>query len=68
MAMNKATIKSNIKSTLNATGHYDFTETLGYAEEMINAIVDGIIDEITSNAKCSGSDSRGDSHDNVGIV
>ena len=27
-----------------------------------------VLQEITGNAKCSGTDSHGDSHDNVGII
>lgn len=37
-------------------------------EKDCTAIVTAILNEITTFARCAGNDSRGDSHDNVGIV
>lgn len=40
----------------------------GYLEGLALDIATAVIDEITGNAKCSGTDSNGDTHGNVGIV
>jgi hypothetical protein len=39
-----------------------------WLNRMANDIATAILNELTTNAKCSGTDSHGDSHDNVGIV
>ena len=38
------------------------------SQGLATAIANEVINHITANAKCSGVDSRGDTHDAVGIV
>lgn len=67
MAMNKSGLKTRIVDKLSSLG-FITTGSYGYADELAEAIAWGVIDEITTNAKCSGVDSNGDTHDAVGIV
>jgi len=69
MAMTKAGLKSKIIAEMEkpAIG-ITTTGTYAFATKLAEALANAIVDEITTNAKCSGADSNGDSHDAVSIV
>ena len=67
MALSKSTLKVGIITELTKQGFLPNDANcmlIQFAEALANAI----IDEITTNALCSGVDSNGDSHSAVKIV
>lgn len=62
MALSKAQLKGRIETELQAQG-FTITGQHAWASKMAQAIASAVIDEIQANAKATGSDSRGDSHD-----
>lgn len=62
MALNKSTLKGRIESELQAQG-FTITGQHAWASKMAQAIANAVVDEIQANARATGSDSRGDSHD-----
>jgi hypothetical protein len=62
---------SKIQAYVDAIGAQQTTDASGmaaYRLSLYTAMSQGIIDEIKQNARCSGNDSHGDSHDDVKIV
>lgn len=79
MAMNPSALRSALLSGFVAkvkplfTGIADNHQLTGkefenFWDKISEVIADEVVGHITSLAKCSGLDSHGDSHDNVGIV
>jgi len=67
MALSKSSLISRIETEMTAQG-FNITDTNCVATQLATAIANAIIDEITTNAVCSGVDSNGDSHSAVKIV
>ena len=67
MALSKSGLKTRITTEMESQG-ITTTGTYAFATKLAEAIANAIVDEITTNARCDGNDSRGDSHSNVGIV
>ena len=67
MALSKSGLKSRITIEMESQG-ITTTGTYAFATKLAEAIANAIVDEITANAKCSGADSNGDTHDSVSIV
>ena len=67
MALSKASLKSRIETEMTAQG-FNITNPFCEASKMAEAIANAIIDEITTNATCFGTDSNGDTHNTVKII
>ena len=67
MALSKSGLKTRIISELNSLG-FDTTNPFSFAEKLAEAIANSVVDEIQSNARCSGADSNGDSHNSVQVT
>lgn len=53
----------------NRLSGYTFADyRLRFSTAIATAVADEVISHIINNARCSGTDSRGDSHENVQIV
>lgn len=73
MAMSKSRLKAALFARLKP--HYRNEAPSNKAQDadywldkFCEILSDEVIDEIVNFAKCSGADSDGDTHDNVGIV
>lgn len=62
MALSKTGLKSRIVTELGAQG-FTTTGDHAFAAKMAEAIANAVVDEIQANAKATGTDSGGDTHD-----
>ena len=67
MALSKSGLKTRITTEMESQG-ITTTGTYAFATKLAEAIANAIVDEITTNAKYSGADSNGDTHDAVSII
>lgn len=67
MALSKTSLKNRIIAELDLLG-FDTTESKAKNKEFAEAVANAIVDEFTTNARCSGVDSNGNTHNNVQIV
>jgi hypothetical protein len=79
MAMSAATLKAAMKASLiSLLGSWESVELDDlqdsnyafqvWADKVAEAISSTVVAHIKSAARCNGNDSRGDSHENVGII
>lgn len=80
MAMNAAVLSAQMTAAVLAAVESDFINiaddhtlkepltTVAYWTKVCTAISTSVVNHITTNARCSGVDSGGDSHNLVGIV
>ena len=73
MAMNSATLTAAIVARFKGLWRSeapsgDEQNEDYFLTQLARIISEEVVDHITNNAKCSGNDSGGDSHANVGIV
>jgi len=62
MALSKSSLKNRIETEMTAQG-FNLTNPYCEASKMAEALANAIIDEITTNAVCTGTDNpSGDSH------
>lgn len=62
MALSKTQLKGRIETELQGQG-FTITGQHAWASKMAQAIANAVVDEIQANARATGADSRGDSHD-----
>ena len=73
MALSIPRLAGTIFAAISALYSYDFDDEQQadpnyFLQEWSLRLATAIINEITGNAKCSGNDSHGDTHDDVGII
>lgn len=73
MSLSSTRLRDSIISHLSAhgievAGHSGCRDATDYMLSWAAAIAEAVVEEITTNARCSGSDSHGDSHSDVQII
>lgn len=73
MSLSSSRLRDSIITHLDSKGivvggHEGCRDTTDYMLKWAEAIAEAVVEEITTNARCSGNDSDGDSHDNVQII
>ena len=67
MALDRGMLKSRIESGLTSRG-FVVNGVHAWAGKLAEAVANAVVDEIQENARCSGTDSNNNSHENVRIV